>query len=192
MSPLMQASLFLVDTGFTFLILAILLRILLQWIRADFYNPISQMVLKVSNFFVLPLRRIVPAYYGIDWASVILLLFLAFLKQGALILLQTGLWVNNAGLMLLGIADILSLVFYIYLFSLIATVVASWLNTNRVNPMIQIATQIITPSLNRIRSLLPTLGGFDLSPMVLTLVLILFNILFIQGIAHQGILLIIP
>lgn len=192
MSPLIQASLFLIDTAFTFLILAVLLRILLQWIHADFYNPISQMVLKTSNFLVLPIRRIIPAYYGIDWASFILLLLLGLLKQGFLILVQTGIWVNTAGLMLLGIADVLGFLFYIYLFSMIVIVVVSWLNPTSTHPLVQIASQLVSPLLNRIRSFLPPLAGFDLSPLLLTIVLILFNILVVQVIAHQGIILIIP
>jgi YggT family protein len=192
MSPLLQASLFLIDTAFTFLILAVLLRILLQWIYADFYNPISQMVLRTSNFLVIPLRRIIPAYYGIDWASFILLLLLGLLKQGLLVLVQTGIWVNTAGLMLLGIADILGFLFYIYLFSMIVIVVASWLNPTSTHPLVQIASQLVSPLLNRIRGFLPPLAGFDLSPLLLTIVLILFNILVVQVIAHQGIILIIP
>ena len=192
MSPVIQALVFLLDTGFTFLILALLLRILLQWVRADFYNPVSQIVLKVTNHIVIPLRRIIPAYYGIDWASVVLLLIVALLKQGILVLLETGIWVNTAGLMLLGIADVLTLIFYIYLFSMMVIVVVSWLNPAQDNPLVQIASQLVSPLLNRIRGLLPNTGGFDFSPMILTVVLILFNILIIQVIAHHGISLIIP
>lgn len=190
MSPLIQAAIFLIDTAFTFLILAVLLRILLQWIRADFYNPISQMVLKTSNFLVLPLRKIVPAYYGIDWACVVLLLLLAFLKQGFLILLITGIWVSNAGLMFLGIADIFDMVFYIYLFSLIAITVSSWLNPAAVNPLIQMASQLTTPLLNKIRNFVPPVSGFDLSPLLLTVILVLFNILIIQVLTYQGVTLV--
>lgn len=190
MNPLILAAMFLLDTAFTFLILAVLLRIILQLIRADFYNPMSQMVIKASNFLILPMRRIIPAYYGIDWASVVVLIVLAFLKQGLLILLTTGLWVSNAGLMLLGMADIFDMVFYIYLFALIAIAVSSWLNPAATNPLIQIASQLTTPLLNKIRQWVPSIGGFDISPLILTVILILFNILVIQVLSYQGVTLV--
>lgn len=190
MSPLALAAMFLLDTAFTFLILAVLLRVILQLIRADFYNPMCQMVIKASNFLILPMRRIIPAYYGIDWASVVALIVLAFLKQGLLILLTTGLWVSNAGLMLLGIADILDMVFYIYLFALIAIAVNSWLNPTAVNPLIQIASQLTAPLLNKIRQWAPIIGGFDISPLIFTVILVLFNILVIQVLSYQGVTLV--
>ncbi|MFA6036572.1 MAG: YggT family protein [Legionellales bacterium] len=190
MSPLILAAMFLLDTAFTFLILAVLLRIILQLIRADFYNPMSQMVIKASNFLILPMRRIIPAYYGIDWASVVILIVLAFLKQGLLILLTTGIWVSNAGLMLLGMADIFDMVFYIYLFALIAIAVSSWLNPTAVNPLIQIASQLTAPLLNKIRQWAPIIGGFDISPLIFTVILVLFNILVIQVLSYQGVTLV--
>ncbi len=191
MAQLIQAGMFLIDTVFTFFILSVLLRILLEAIRADFYNPISQMVLKATNFMLLPVRRIVPPYYGIDWASGILVLILAFFKEGALILLSTGTWGSPFGLLLLGLADVLDLLFYIYLFALIAVAVSNWLNPANVNPLIQIASQITAPLLKRFRNFLPAFGGFDLSFFLLTILLILFNILIIQTIAHLGVILLI-
>lgn len=187
MTPLIQAGMFLIDTAFTFFILSAVLRMLLEAIDADFYSPISQMVLKSTNFLLLPIRRIVPPYNGIDWACVVLVLVLAFFKQGALILLSTGTFGNPFGLLLLGLADALNLLFYLYLFALIAVAVSSWLNPTNVNPLIQIATQLTNPLQKRIRSVLPAVGGFDLSPFVLTVLLILFNILIIQAIAHLGV-----
>jgi YggT family protein len=109
---------------------------------------------------------------------------LAFFKEGALILLSTGTWGNPFGLLLLGLADVLDLLFYIYLFTLIAVAASNWLNPTHVNPLIQIASQIITPLLKRIR--------FDLAPFFLAILLILFNILIIQTIAHIGVTLLIP
>ncbi len=190
MSPLMQAGLFLMDTAFSFFIVVLLLRILLQWVRADFYNPISQATIKISNFLVLPLRRLIPGYFGLDWASILLLMILAFLKEGLLIAMQTGVWVNNGGLLLLALADILSLVFYIYLFATLIIAVMSWLKPNHYNPVVQIASQLIAPPLTLVRRVIPPLAGFDFSPMVLVILLILFNMLVVQVLAQQGILLI--
>ncbi|HLF67125.1 MAG TPA: YggT family protein [Gammaproteobacteria bacterium] len=190
MSPLMQAGLFLLDTVFSFFIVSLLLRILLQLVHADFYNPISQAVLKISNFFVLGIRRLIPGYFGVDWSSVLSLVILAFLKEGLLIAMQTGVWVNSLGLLLLALADILSLVFYIYLFATLIIVITSWLSPAPTNPLVQIAAQLISPLFRAVRSKIPPLAGFDLAPFVVVIGFILFNILVVQVIAQQGIMLI--
>jgi YggT family protein len=193
MSPLIQAGLFLTDTIFTFLMLAVLLRILLEIIRADFYNPICQMVLKLSNFLVIPVRRVIPGYYGIDWASIVVLLALAFIKQAVFIFIQTQTWAHGMGLMLLGIADILELLFYIYMFATLVLVASSWLGSNALrHPMTQIAIQLTAPILNRLQSLLPRVAGMDLAPMLLVILLVLFNILIISFITHYALILIHP
>lgn len=192
MTPIIQAGMFLIDTVFTFFILSALLRFLLEAIHADFYNPISQMVLKTTNFLLLPLRRIIPPYKNIDAAIVVLVLVLAFFKEGLLILISTGTWGNPVGLLLLGLADALDLLFYIYLFSLIAITVSHWLNFKNNNPLIQIASRIINPLLKRTYNYLPIKSDFDFSPLILTVLLILGNILIIQTIARTGINLLIP
>ncbi|MGA2654419.1 MAG: YggT family protein [Gammaproteobacteria bacterium] len=190
MTPLIQAGMFLIDTVFTFFILSVILRVLFEAIHADFYNPVSQMILKATNFLLLPVRRIVPPYKNMDYASVVLVLILAFFKQGLLILLSAGKWGSPFGLLLLGIADVVNLLFYIYLFALIAVTAGNWLNIAG-NPLLQIAAQLINPLLNRIRAYLPTSAGFDFSPLILAVVLILIDLLVIQFIAHLGINLLI-
>lgn len=187
MTPLIQAGMFLIDTIFTFFILSVLLRVLFEAIGADFYNPLSQMVLKATNFLLLPMRRIVPPYKNMDYASVVLVLVLAFFKQGFLILLSTGTWGSPFGLLLLGASDVLNLLFYIYLFALIILTASTWLNFASNNPILQIAVQIINPLLRRVRNYLPTSTNSDFSPLVLAVLLILINLLIVQSIAHVGI-----
>ena len=74
--PFGQAAVFVIDMLFSLYILAVLLRFLFQVVRADFYNPLSPALVIITNATVLPLRRIVPGLYGIDVASVVLLLLL--------------------------------------------------------------------------------------------------------------------
>jgi len=66
----MQALIFLINTAFSLYLMVVLLRIWLQWARADFYNPLSQFVVKATNPLIIPLRRILPSIGKIDTASV--------------------------------------------------------------------------------------------------------------------------
>lgn len=191
MNPLLEASLFLIDTAFTLFILFVLLRILLESVHADFYNPISQTTLKFTNFIVLPLRRFIPAYFGIDWASVLLLLCLALANQAIVIFLQTGIWVNFMGVLLLAIAEIFTFAFYIYLFAVLIIAVMSYLPSVPNNAWINIASEITAPALKQIRKYVPLVAGLDLSSLVFIVLLFLLNILVIQVIAQQGLALII-
>ena len=75
-----QAALYLIEIVFGLYILAVLLRYLLARVRADFYNPLSQFLVKITNPPIKPLRRFIPGYLGVDWPSIILLLFLQGLE----------------------------------------------------------------------------------------------------------------
>ena len=80
----MNTAYFLINTIFDLYLMVVLLRVWLQWARADFYNPMSQMVVKVTNPLVIPLRRIIPGFGGLDMASVLLALIIAFAKLALL------------------------------------------------------------------------------------------------------------
>lgn len=189
--PFAQALFFLTDTVFTLYILAILLRILLQWVRADFYNPFCQFIVTLTNPVFVFARRFIPGYGGIDWAGIVLLLIFSFIKQAVLWFIQTKILANGVGLLLLSIADILRQTFYIYMFSTFALLIMSWLRPASHHPMLKIVYQLLTPPLKKIRQYIPDVAGFDLSPMVLMVVLVLINILIIQVIAGMGYTLII-
>ena len=75
-----NAATFLISTLFSFYILLVLLRMLLGWVRADFYNPISQFLVKATNPPLIPLRRFIPGYGGVDLAAVVLLIALQALE----------------------------------------------------------------------------------------------------------------
>lgn len=80
----MNTAYFLINTIFDIYLMVVLLRVWLQWARADFYNPMSQMVVKVTNPLVIPLRRVIPGFGGVDMASVLLAIIIAFAKLALL------------------------------------------------------------------------------------------------------------
>ena len=172
----MTAVIFLIQTLFGFYILAVMLRFLLQCVRADFYNPLVQFLVRITNPPLLPLRRIVPGYRGLDLASVVL----AFALQLAEVLLVTLLLDRNASvgsLLLLTVAELLKLLINIYLWSVVIQAVLSWFNPDPYHPAARVLAQLTAPLLRPARRLLPPFSGVDLSPMLVVVALIFVSLL---------------
>ncbi len=172
----MTAVIFLIQTLFGFYILAVMLRFLLQCVRADFYNPLVQFLVRITNPPLLPLRRIVPGYRGLDLASVVL----AFALQLAEVLLVTLLLDRSAsvgGLLLLTVAELLKLLINIYLWSVVIQAVLSWFNPDPYHPAARVLAQLTAPLLRPARRLLPPISGVDLSPMLVIVALIFVSLL---------------
>ena len=172
----MTAVIFLVQTLFGFYILAVMLRFLLQCVRADFYNPLVQFLVRITNPPLLPLRRIVPGYKGLDLASVVL----AFALQLVEVLLITLLLDRPAsagGLLLLTVAELFKLLINIYLWGLVIQAVLSWFNPDPYHPAARLLAQLTAPLLRPARRLLPPISGVDLSPMLVIVALIFVSLL---------------
>ena len=172
----MTATVFLIQTVFGFYILAVMLRFLLQCVRADFYTPLVQFLVRITNPPLLPLRRIVPGYRGLDLASVVL----AFALQLAEVLLVTLLLDRNASvgsLLLLTVAELLKLLINIYLWSVVIQAVLSWFNPDPYHPAARVLAQLTAPLLRPARRLLPPFSGVDLSPMLVVVALIFVSLL---------------
>jgi len=171
---------YLIQTLLSLYLLAMLLRFLLQVVRADFYNPISQFLVKVTNPLVVPLRKIIPGLGGLDLASLLLALLL---QAGGIvaILMLNGLGLPNPLLLLIwACLGIIGLLVNIYFFALLAMIILSWVAPASSNPAIYLLYQITEPVMAPVRKLLPPMGGLDFSPI---LVFILINVIQI-GLRH--------
>jgi YggT family protein len=168
MGTLQQIAVFLVDTLLTLYIAAVVIRFLLAWARADFYNPLSQLLVKITNPILVPLRRIVPPLGKIDSAAVILAVLLIMIKTTLLLVLQGG---NIPGLFLIWYAfiELLKLVIWIYIIAMLLLAVMSWVGNSHGNPMASLLSSLTRPILNPIRKVMPNTGMLDLSPMVATI-----------------------
>ena len=176
---LLNPIIFLVDTLFGLYILVVMLRLLLQLVRADFYNPFSQFLVKITNPPLRPLRRLIPGWGGIDIASLVLLLILQALTIVIMILLIGGdlSSIGIAGLLMASITKLVSLLLYIYLFSLIILAVLSWVAAGTYNPVTALISSITAPLLRPIRRLIPPVGMMDFSVLVASLVLVVARML---------------
>ncbi len=181
-----QAALYLIEIVFGLYILAVLLRYLLARVRADFYNPLSQFLVKITNPPIKPLRRFIPGYLGIDWPSIILLLFLQGLELIFIALVSSGQIPAPPGLFVLTIANLLKTVIYVHMFIIIIQIVISWVNPGAYNPITVIMYQLSEPVLKPARRLIPPAGGFDFSPMIAIIVMQLMIILLVSPLMDLG------
>ena len=168
---------FVIDTVFSLYILAVLLRFLLQWCGADFYNPISQFLVKVTHPPLKILRRVVPSIGKIDTSSLVLILALQMLADFSISLLLSGSMVNIGALTLTAIAQLISLLLNIFVFTIFASAILSWVNPGSFYSTASILTTLSNPLLNIIRRGIPDLGGIDLSPLVALVLLQLAKML---------------
>lgn len=175
MQTLAEILVFILRTLGSFYLMIVLLRFLLQLVRADYYNPISRFIVKATNPLLVPLRRIVPGLGGVDFACLVLALLVQMLVLQALILLLGGGWQNPLLLLPWAFIGILALLASVYFWALLIIVVSSWIAPYSNNPALSLLRQLIEPSLAPIRKILPNLGGIDLSPMIALMLLHIFN-----------------
>ncbi|NRQ41288.1 YggT family protein [Rheinheimera sp. YQF-2] len=172
----MQAVLFLIDTAFSLYLMVVILRLWLQLVRADFYNPFSQFVVKATNPLVLPLRRIIPSLGRLDTATLLLAYAIMLAKLVILQLIQSG-QVLLVPSLILSLIFLLKEIFTLLFWILVIRALLSWFSQGR-SPVENVMLQLTEPLLRPIRRILPPLGGLDLSVLVVLIGLQFLNILF--------------
>jgi YggT family protein len=184
--PFGQAAMFLIDTLFWLYILAVLLRFLFQLVRADFYNPFSQALVAITNPTLLPLRRMIPGLYGIDFAALVLLLVLQVVKN-VLLGLIFGQWYNLLGLIVYSAAELLQMTVYLFIFLIFIRVLLSWVAPyGGHNPVTGLLFSVTEPLMRPARRLIPPLSGLDLSPVAVFILLYLTLILIVTPLLSVG------
>ena len=173
------AGAFLVQAIFGIAILIVMLRFLLQLVKADFYNPASQLIVRATQPILAPMRRIIPGVGGIDLSSIVLMLVLQMVETG--LLKAMGAYalfnVSTAGLLVWAIADLVELATFVFIFSLIVQVILSWLSPGAYNPMVGLLYSFNEPILRPARRVLPSTSGLDFSPLIALIFLNLIQIL---------------
>lgn len=165
---------FLIRTLADLYILAVMLRFLLQTVRADFYNPVSQFLIKITNPVLLPLRRIIPGAFGIDLAAIVLMLLLE-MASFLLIAALKGFGFSTYGLIVGSALNLTLLLLNVYFFAIIIQAILSWVAPYTTHPAAMLLHSLTEPILRPVRRFVPPISGIDLSPMV-----VLIGILFVQ------------
>lgn len=161
----MSAIIFIVETLLTLTLFVFLLRLFLQWARADFRNPVSQAVVRLTNPLVMPLRRILPPVGKIDTASVVAVLIVAFVEV-AIVFALRGLGVPPLMLWLrMAVIEILRTTLWTYFYAIFLYALLSLIAPGGYSPMQSVLDSLCEPVLRPIRRFIPSIGGLDLSPL---------------------------
>lgn len=169
-SYLTNPIILVVDTLSSLYILAVLLRFLLQWCGTSFYNPIAQVLLKITHPPLRLLRRFIPPIGRIDTSSLILVLFLQMLANFIILILK-GVTINIGALTILSFTDLVALLINIFIFAVFARALLSWINPGAYDSASSILASLTEPLLTLCRKFIPDLGGIDLSPLAVLLFL---------------------
>ncbi len=161
---------FIIDSLLSLYILAVLMRFLLQWCGADFYNPISQFLVKVTHPPLKILRRFIPPFGKIDTSSLVLVMALQMLADLSILLLK-GVSISIGALTILSLTQLISLLLNIFVYAIFARAILSWINPGNFSAAISILHSLTEPVLNLCRKFIPDLGGIDLSPLAALMLL---------------------
>ncbi|MGL4225459.1 MAG: YggT family protein [Vibrio sp.] len=173
----MNSMSFLINTLFDLYIMVVILRIWLQAARADFYNPFSQFIVKVTQPVVGPLRRMIPSLGSIDLATVLFAYLLCVLKYVALVLIASSGAVSfSTDFLYLGLLSLIKAAGGLLFWVLLIRAILSWVSQGR-SPIEYVFHQLTEPMLAPIRRILPAMGGFDFSVLVLFIALQFANFL---------------
>jgi len=180
-----NAGIILVEFVFGILILLIVLRVLLQLVRANFHNPIVQFLYKATNPLLMPLRRFIPGWRRLDVAGV-LLAWLLFVIKTALVHAMAGHMPSWPGLLVISLADMLGWLLMCVLVLVLVRVVHGFAGSDNRHPIVPLVFQLTEPVLAPVRRRLPTPGGIDLSPLLVLLVVALARALVVQPLLDLG------
>jgi YggT family protein len=182
-SAFAEALIFIVSNLGGLYLIAVMLRFLLQAARADFYNPLCQTIVKVTAPLRNPLHRVIPSWKRLDLASLVLALLLnaAFT---AVMVYGTGNALSFGQLVSWGLVGLLSLTLDIYFYAMLVVIIASFFSPFSGHPVLLLTYQLLQPFYKIAHRILPPMGGLDLSPLLLMLVIKVVEILVVTPLAN--------
>jgi YggT family protein len=170
MSGLNGAAIFVIQTLGSLYLLIVLLRFILQLVRANFYNPLCQFTVKATQPLLKPLRRVIPSLFGLDMSSLVLAILVQMVIF-AIVLTLSYMSFNILGLLAWAIIGVTALFLKVFFFALIISVILSWVAPGSNSPGAELVNQITEPALAPFRRMLPSMGGLDISPIIAFMVI---------------------
>jgi YggT family protein len=161
----MNALIFIVDTLLSLALFVVLARLLLQWVRADFRNPIAQAIVRLTNPLILPLRRILPPIGKVDTASVVAVVLVAIIKRGILFAM-TGYGTPSLQLWITSVAvELVQALLRTYFYAILLYALLGLIAPGGYSPLQSVLASVCEPILRPFRRLIPPIAGIDLSPL---------------------------
>lgn len=181
MNGLNMAAVYVIQTLGSLYLLVVLLRFILQLVKADFYNPLSQFIVRATQPLLAPLRRVIPSAAGLDLASLVLAVLIQMLLMAIIVMLMGYALPNVLQLLVWSLVAVTALFLRVFFFALIISIILSWVAPRSSNPAAMLVQQICEPVMAPIRRFIPPLGGLDLSPIFAFIALRLLDMLLIAN-----------
>ena len=156
----------LISTVVEIYTMIILLRLMMQVARADFYNPISQFVVKATDPLLKPLRRFIPGLWGVDFPSLVLALLVQILGFALLMLLKGSMVISPLVYLIYGVFGVCNVALQLAFFAILIVIIVSWVAPQSYNPAVSLLRQVTEPIMAPFGKILPPMGGLDFSPML--------------------------
>jgi YggT family protein len=159
----MEAIRYIVDMLLWLLLLAFVLRLLFQWVRADFRDPMADAIVRVTNWLILPLRKVLPPIGKVDTATVVAVLLVAALRTFILMALAGGGVGDVLVFLRITLLDLVGMVLRVYLFAMLLYWLTSFVSPGGYAPGIRLLAQLCEPILKPVRRAIPRIGQIDFS-----------------------------
>lgn len=170
MIGLNTAAVYVLQTLGSLYLLIVLLRFVLQLVRANFYNPLCQFAVKATQPLLKPLRRVIPSLFGLDMSSLVLAILVQMVIF-AVVLTLSYMSFNILGLLAWALIGVFTLFLKVFFFAIIISVILSWVAPGGASPAAELVNQITEPALAPFRRILPSMGGLDISPILAFMVI---------------------
>lgn len=187
MSYFADAGLILIEVLFGMAAVLFALRVLLQLVRANFYNPICQFFYKATNPILMPLRKLLRPWRNLDLGAC-LIVYLLMCAKAWLIYALVGRWLGPGSTLLVGVAELIGFVLMLYFWLILMRVILSFVGQESRHPMVPLLIQLTEPVLRPLRRILPAMGGLDLSPLLATLAIFLARALVVAPLRDLGLM----
>lgn len=179
----LNAILFLISLLFDFYISILIIRVILAWVGADYHQPLTHFVVNATNFFIKPLKKILPDFRGLEFATLAAILIVEIIKYFFITALSFGM-PNIIGLIILALGDSLRLIIQILSLGLILQVILSWIQPN--SPLYYTLAKFTSPMMRPIQRVIPPVSGIDLTPFFALIILQLLVIILVNPLKGIG------
>jgi YggT family protein len=174
---------FLIQAIFNIYLFILVIRLILAWVSADYYLPLTQFIVKFTSFIIKPMKKFIPDFKGIEVSTLVLILVIATIKFLLLSFLSFG-FPNLLGLILMAIADFLKLLFLTFFYAILLQAILSWIQPD--SPMNRLLVQFNSPLLSPLQRVIPPVAGFDISPIPALILLQLLIYVLVYPLMAKG------
>lgn len=182
-NTLQTALLFLIDTVFSLYIGILVVRAILVWVGANYFDPLTQFVIRCTNFISKPLRRVIPNYRNIEISTLLLIFTLEIVKYLLIGFITYGV-PNIVGILILSLGDIIRLFLLVFFYAIILQAIFSWVQPY--SPVNRALHQFTSPIMQPLHRIVPPVGGFDITPIPALIILQLLIIVVAGPLLNMG------